>query len=156
MRTTSADEQHNKGMAADTFDALMKVVIIGDSSVGKTCLVLRYTQDIFRENFLSTIGTFATKSGRIREGKFSRDAVCCMALMGNYRGCVSSLSLSRLCMHCTVLLHFVGVHKCQIVEACNANYVSVLYYSYRAFCCALHCSLYKARVWTSFVVISLC
>ena len=43
-------------MAGDSFDALMKVVVIGDSSVGKTCLVLRYTQDIFRENFLSTIG----------------------------------------------------------------------------------------------------
>ena len=43
-------------MAGDTFDALMKVVVIGDSFVGKTCLVLRYTQDIFRENFLSTIG----------------------------------------------------------------------------------------------------
>ena len=45
-------------MAGDTFDALVKVVVIGDSFVGKTCLVLRYTQDIFRENFLSTIGAF--------------------------------------------------------------------------------------------------
>ena len=41
---------------AETFDALLKVVIIGDSAVGKTCLILRYTQDIFRVNFLSTIG----------------------------------------------------------------------------------------------------
>ena len=41
---------------AETFDALMKIVIIGDTSVGKTCLILRYTHDTFRENFLSTIG----------------------------------------------------------------------------------------------------
>ena len=40
----------------ESFDALLKVVTIGDTSVGKTCLILRYTQDIFRENFLSTIG----------------------------------------------------------------------------------------------------
>lgn len=40
----------------ESFDALLKVVMIGDTSVGKTCLILRYTQDIFRENFLSTIG----------------------------------------------------------------------------------------------------
>ena len=38
------------------FTALAKVVVIGDSSVGKTCLILRYTQDVFRESFLPTIG----------------------------------------------------------------------------------------------------
>lgn len=41
---------------AETFDALMKIVIIGDTSVGKTCLIMRYTHDTFRESFLSTIG----------------------------------------------------------------------------------------------------
>lgn len=40
----------------ESFDALLKIVMIGDTSVGKTCLILRYTQDVFRENFLSTIG----------------------------------------------------------------------------------------------------
>ena len=34
-----------------------------------------------------------------RGGKFGRDAVYCMALMGNYRAAVLSLrALSRLCM----------------------------------------------------------
>ena len=49
----------SKGSAmteSQTFEALLKVVVIGDSAVGKTCLILRYTQDLFRENFLSTIG----------------------------------------------------------------------------------------------------
>ncbi len=41
---------------AQTYDALMKIVIVGDTYVGKTCLILRYTDDTFRENFLSTIG----------------------------------------------------------------------------------------------------
>lgn len=40
----------------EMFEALLKVVIIGDSSVGKTCIILRYAQETFRENFLSTIG----------------------------------------------------------------------------------------------------
>ncbi len=39
-----------------TYDHLMKVVIIGDTAVGKTCLILRYTHDTYRESFLSTIG----------------------------------------------------------------------------------------------------
>ncbi len=43
-------------MMMDAFDAIAKVVVIGDSTVGKTCLILRYTQDIFRDNFLPTIG----------------------------------------------------------------------------------------------------
>lgn len=48
---------------AETFEALLKVVVIGDTAVGKTCLILRYTQDLFRDNFLSTIGqwTVATE-----------------------------------------------------------------------------------------------
>jgi len=41
---------------AETYEPLLKVVTIGDTSVGKTCIILRYTQDLFRENFLSTIG----------------------------------------------------------------------------------------------------
>ena len=73
MRTTTADArstQKKETVAMDTFDALMKVVIIGDSSVGKTCLVLRYTQDIFRANFLSTIGRL--KCGRTAEPRSMR------------------------------------------------------------------------------------
>lgn len=40
----------------ETYDAIAKIVIVGDSSVGKTCLILRYTQDLFRESYMSTIG----------------------------------------------------------------------------------------------------
>lgn len=50
---------------AETFDALMKIVIIGDTSVGKTCLILRYTHDTFRENFLSTIGEREMKTKEV-------------------------------------------------------------------------------------------
>ncbi|CAI8026535.1 Ras-related protein Rab-8B [Geodia barretti] len=56
---------------AETFEALLKVVIIGDTAVGKTCLILRYTQDLFRENFLSTIGVdFKTKTVELNDKKY--------------------------------------------------------------------------------------
>jgi small GTP-binding protein len=33
-----------------------KVVLVGDQNVGKTCLVLRYCEDSFWENYKATIG----------------------------------------------------------------------------------------------------
>ena len=39
-----------------TYDHLMKVIIIGDSSVGKTCLLLRYTENEFCSLHMPTIG----------------------------------------------------------------------------------------------------
>jgi GTPase SAR1 family protein len=35
---------------------IYKVVTVGESDVGKTCIILRYTDKPFRENTLSTIG----------------------------------------------------------------------------------------------------
>ena len=38
------------------YDYLMKIVIIGDSGVGKTWLLLKFTEDNFTQNHISTIG----------------------------------------------------------------------------------------------------
>ena len=38
------------------FDYLFKVLIVGESGVGKSCLLLRFTEGIFNENYISTIG----------------------------------------------------------------------------------------------------
>lgn len=40
----------------DTYDYLFKVLIIGESSVGKSSVLFRYTDKTFSESFLSTIG----------------------------------------------------------------------------------------------------
>ena len=42
-------------MQAD-YDYLFKILLIGDSGVGKSCLLNRFTEDIFSENYISTIG----------------------------------------------------------------------------------------------------
>lgn len=38
------------------FDASMKILLLGDSCVGKTCLLNRYVQDTFSSDFITTIG----------------------------------------------------------------------------------------------------
>ncbi|CAK68330.1 unnamed protein product (macronuclear) [Paramecium tetraurelia] len=40
----------------DTCDLLIKVLLIGNSGVGKTQILLRYTENQFKTSFLSTIG----------------------------------------------------------------------------------------------------
>ena len=37
-------------------DIVCKIVIIGDSGVGKTCVMRRFTDDEFSLNFIATIG----------------------------------------------------------------------------------------------------
>jgi small GTP-binding protein len=57
------------GFAMESFDAISKVIVIGNSNVGKTCLILRYTQDMFRESFLPTIGVDFRSKALIKDGK---------------------------------------------------------------------------------------
>jgi GTPase SAR1 family protein len=41
---------------AGQYDHLLKLIIIGDSSVGKTCLLLRFAEDSFPVSHMPTIG----------------------------------------------------------------------------------------------------
>jgi len=42
---------------------IYKICVVGDGGVGKTSMVLRYTDDSFKENYIMTIGSnFSTKS----------------------------------------------------------------------------------------------
>ncbi|KAG7914363.1 hypothetical protein KL925_004594 [Ogataea polymorpha] len=41
---------------AKTFDKTMKLLLVGDSGVGKSCLLLRFVDDKFNPSFITTIG----------------------------------------------------------------------------------------------------
>lgn len=61
---------------AKTYDYLFKLLLIGDSGVGKTCVLFRFSEDAFNTTFISTIGestilvfccraTYCTKKARL-------------------------------------------------------------------------------------------
>ena len=37
-------------------DFVFKVLLLGDSTVGKTCFLMKYTDEMFSETYMSTIG----------------------------------------------------------------------------------------------------
>lgn len=45
-----------KEMSKRLYDYLVKILILGDSGVGKSSILLRFTDDCFTENFITTIG----------------------------------------------------------------------------------------------------
>ncbi len=52
----------------EEYDYLYKIVLIGDSGVGKSNLLLRFTKDQFKVNSHSTIGVeFATKNLKVED-----------------------------------------------------------------------------------------
>ena len=50
------------------YDHIFKILLLGDSAVGKTCVLLRYSDDTFNDNHISTIGLdFRLKLIRIND-----------------------------------------------------------------------------------------
>jgi small GTP-binding protein len=40
----------------EPYDFIFKVIIIGDTGVGKTNMILRFSENNFKENYVATIG----------------------------------------------------------------------------------------------------
>ena len=52
------------------YDYLFKLLLIGDSGVGKSCLLLRFADDEYQEHFNSTIGVdFRIRTVSAEDGK---------------------------------------------------------------------------------------
>ena len=58
MSSASSNSTKSKSVKKKSkqFDYTFKIVMIGDSGVGKSCILLRFADDKFNENFYATIG----------------------------------------------------------------------------------------------------
>eukprot|EP00300_Choanocystis_sp_HF-7_P039683 c5997_g1_i1.p1 GENE.c5997_g1_i1~~c5997_g1_i1.p1 ORF type:complete len:225 (+),score=38.95 c5997_g1_i1:154-828(+) len=73
-------------MSEDDFDFLFKVVLTGDSGVGKTGLLARFTRGEFDLNSKSTIGVeFATRTIKTEDGKIIKSQIWDTAGQERYR-----------------------------------------------------------------------
>lgn len=74
------------GKDDETYDYLFKVVMIGDSGVGKSNLLLRYTKSDFNMVSKTTIGVeFATKKVTTQDGKNIKTQIWDTAGQERYR-----------------------------------------------------------------------
>ena len=68
-QTPKEKEKNNKSLARPkAFDHTFKIVLIGDSAVGKSCILLRFADDQFNDQFYATIGVdFRFKNIEVNE-----------------------------------------------------------------------------------------
>ena len=55
-RDSSKKDSSKKDSSSRDYDHLFKLVLIGDSGVGKSCLLLRFADDQYTDSYISTIG----------------------------------------------------------------------------------------------------
>ncbi len=71
---------------AKTYDYLFKLLLIGDSGVGKTCVLFRFSEDAFNSTFISTIGerTFLKREKWVKF--LSHSTICFQDLLKKWEG----------------------------------------------------------------------
>lgn len=63
----------------DSFDFLFKIILIGDSNVGKTCVVQNFKSGVFSEKQQNTIGVdFSVRTVDIEGKKVKVSGLLCM------------------------------------------------------------------------------
>jgi Ras-related protein Rab-1A len=67
-------------------DFVIKILLLGDSEVGKSCFLMRYSDNVFVENYITTIGLdYKLKTVKLDSGKTIKVQLCDTAGQDKYR-----------------------------------------------------------------------
>ena len=88
-----------EGGADQNFDYMFKLLIIGNSSVGKTSFLFRYADDSFTSAFVSTVGIDFKVKTVFRGDKRVKLQVCTFNLSNSRQDALHSLKCSRYFDH---------------------------------------------------------
>jgi len=67
-KTEQIKKEKNQKNEESEIDDRFKITLIGDSGAGKSCLLLRFSDNEFQENFIPTIGVdFRSKNIKVKE-----------------------------------------------------------------------------------------
>lgn len=84
-------------MAKKTYDLLFKLLLIGDSGVGKTCILFRFSDDAFTSTFISTIGKwFLVEQSESESVYVCKCMLLSFSLHNDISRCYNSLSSTLL------------------------------------------------------------
>eukprot|EP01061_Rhynchopus_euleeides_P012432 TRINITY_DN2208_c0_g1_i1.p1 TRINITY_DN2208_c0_g1~~TRINITY_DN2208_c0_g1_i1.p1 ORF type:complete len:213 (+),score=83.26 TRINITY_DN2208_c0_g1_i1:171-809(+) len=86
------------------YDILLKVVVIGDSGVGKSCMLHRYTEDTYEPDYIATIGVDFKVDTFERQGKVVKLQLWDTAGQERFRTIITTYYRSA---HCVMLCYDV-------------------------------------------------
>ena len=71
------------------YDYIFKIVLVGDTCVGKSCILVRFSDDVFVENYVTTIGVDFRFKTMVVNGKIAKIQIWDTAGQERYRSITS-------------------------------------------------------------------
>jgi len=105
----------NKDAADQNFDYMFKLLIIGNSSVGKTSFLFRYSDDSFSSSFVSTVGIDFKVKTVYQQDKRIKLQIWVSVQSTAY----APLSDGRVALSCIIIIIFIrtrGTQTEQIIQ----------------------------------------